>query len=375
MLYIHIPFCKQLCAYCDFHSSISLERKEQMVHALLCEMEERKNYLPAPQFPATLYFGGGTPSTLSPAELHGLIEKARQLFTPPAFSEITVEINPDDSTPEYIAQLRDMGVNRLSIGVQSFHERLLKQLRRRHSAQQAIDCVKTAQEAGFKNITIDLMYGLPQQTPEEWRQDIALALSLHVPHISAYHLSIEPKTLFGKQYAKGTLPLPEEATGVQQFLYLHDTLEDAGYMHYEISNFARNGFRAEHNSGYWKGFPYLGIGPSAHSYNGQSRQWNIANNRRYMEAIENRQPAFEIEQLTTGMQFNEYLLTSLRAAEGADLQHIAKTFGELFLQRCLQQAQQHLAAGILARTGNQLHIPPRRFLLADAIIRDLFWVE
>ncbi|MDR0694502.1 MAG: radical SAM family heme chaperone HemW [Prevotellaceae bacterium] len=375
MLYIHIPFCKRLCAYCDFHSSMSLERKEQMVHALLCEMEERKNYLPAPLFPATLYFGGGTPSTLSPAELHGLIEKARLLFTPPAFSEITVEINPDDSTPEYIAQLRDMGVNRLSIGVQSFQERLLKLLQRRHSAQQAIDCVKTAQSAGFKNITIDLMYGLPQQTPEEWRQDIAQALSLHVPHISAYHLSIEPKTLFGKQYAKGTLSLPEEATGVQQFLYLHDTLEDAGYVHYEISNFARDGFRAEHNSGYWKGFPYLGVGPSAHSYNGQSRQWNMANNRRYIEAIENRQPAFEIELLTTGMRFNEYLLTSLRTAEGADLQYMEKTFGKPFLQHCLQQAQQHLSAGVLVRTGNQLQIPPRRFLLADAIIRDLFRIE
>ncbi|MDR2801953.1 MAG: radical SAM family heme chaperone HemW, partial [Prevotellaceae bacterium] len=257
MLYIHIPFCKQLCAYCDFHFSISLERKEQMVRALLCEMEERKNYLPAPLFPATLYFGGGTPSTLSPAELHGLIEKARRLFTPPAFSEITVEINPDDTTPDYFAQLHGMGVTRISIGVQSFQERLLKQLRRRHSAQQAIDCVKTAQAAGFRNISIDLMYGLPQQTPEEWRQDIAQALALHVPHISAYHLSIEPKTLFGKQYAKGMLLLPEEEAGVQQFSYLHRTLVDAGYEHYEISNFARSGFRAEHNSGYWKGFSYL----------------------------------------------------------------------------------------------------------------------
>ncbi|MDR3350829.1 MAG: radical SAM family heme chaperone HemW [Prevotellaceae bacterium] len=375
MLYIHIPFCKQLCAYCDFHFSISLERKEQMVHALLREMEERKNYLPAPPYPSTLYFGGGTPSALSPAELQTLTDKARRIFTPPDFSEITVEINPDDSSPAYFAQLHKTGVTRLSIGVQSFRDELLKQLRRRHSAQQAIDCVKTAQDAGFKNISIDLMYGLPQQTPEAWRQDIAQALSLQTPHISAYHLSIEPKTLFGKQYAKGTLPLPDEETGAQQFLYLHHALEDAGYTHYEISNFARPGFRAEHNSGYWQGFPYLGIGPSAHSCNGQSRQWNIANNRRYMEALENRQPAFETETLTPGMRFNEYLLLSLRTAEGADLQYMAKTFGEPFLQHCLQQAQRYLSTGDLVRDGNKLHIPPPRFLLADAVIRDLFRME
>ncbi|MDR3134276.1 MAG: radical SAM family heme chaperone HemW [Prevotellaceae bacterium] len=373
MLYIHIPFCKQLCAYCDFHFSISLERKEQLVRALLCEMEERKNYLPAPLFPSTLYFGGGTPSVLSPAELHALIEKARMLFMPPDFSEVTVEINPDDSTPAYFTQLHEMGVTRLSIGVQSFQERLLKQLRRRHSAQQAITSVKTAQAAGFKNISIDLMYGLPQQTPEEWQQDVALALSLRVPHISAYHLSVEPKTLFGKQYAKGTLKLPEEETGAQQFLYLHHTLEHAGYAHYEISNFAIDGFRAEHNSGYWQGFPYTGIGPSAHSYNGQSRQWNVANNRRYTEAIENRRPAFEVETLTGEMKYNEYLLTSLRTAAGADLQHISKTFGQPFLTHCLQQAQQYLSSGDLLRSGDRLHIPPHRFLLADAIIRDLFW--
>ncbi|MDR1406045.1 MAG: radical SAM family heme chaperone HemW [Prevotellaceae bacterium] len=375
MLYIHIPFCKQLCAYCDFHFSVSLEWREQLVRALLCEMEERSNYLPAPLLPATLYIGGGTPSALPPAELRGLIEKAGRLFTPPAFSEITVEINPDDSTPAYLSQLYVMGVTRLSIGVQSFHDRLLQLLRRRHSAQQAITCVKTAQAAGFKNITIDLMYGLPQQTPEEWRQDVAQALSLHVPHISAYHLSIEPKTLFGKQHAKGTLLLPDEETGAQQFLYLHHTLEKAGYEHYEISNFARNGFRAEHNSGYWQGFPYLGIGPSAHSYNGQSRQWNIANNRRYVASIENRLPAFEMETLTTEMRFNEYLLTSLRTAAGADLQYLSKTFGEPFLQHCLQQAQRYLAAGDLLRTGNRLHIPPHRFLLADAVIRELFSVR
>jgi oxygen-independent coproporphyrinogen-3 oxidase len=374
VLYIHIPFCKQWCAYCDFHFSISLERKEALLHALLREMETRKNYLPLPLFPATLYVGGGTPSVLAPAELNGLLETAGRLFATPAFSEITVEINPEDSTPAYLEQLREMGVTRLSIGVQSFQERLLNLLRRRHSAQQAVDCVKSAQAAGFDNITLDLMYGLPQQTPDEWRQDIAQALSLGVPHLSAYHLSVEPKTFFGKQQEKGLLPLPGEETSTQQFLYLHHTLEKAGYEHYEISNFARPGYRAVHNSGYWKGFPYIGFGPSAHSYNGHSRQWNVANNRRYVEAIENGTPAFETEELTTAMRFNEYLLTSLRTADGADLPHLAATFGEPFLQHCLYHAQRYIATGDLLRTGDRLQIPPRRFLLADAVIRDLFWI-
>ncbi|MDR1681673.1 MAG: radical SAM family heme chaperone HemW [Prevotellaceae bacterium] len=373
MLYIHIPFCKQLCAYCDFYFSISLERKAQMIAALMREMEERRGYLPFLRFPATLYIGGGTPSVLTPDELQGLIETAQRVFAVNIFSELTVEVNPDDVTPDYARRLRAMGVNRLSIGIQSFHDHHLKRLRRRHSAMQAITCVKTAQEAGFENISIDLMYGLPYQTPDEWQHDIAQALSLCVPHISAYCLTIEPNTLFGKQQTKGTLTLPDEETVIRQFAVLHTALETAGYTHYEVSNFALHGFQAVHNSGYWQGVPYIGFGPSAHSYNGESRQWNIANNVGYLRAIENGQQAFEVEILTPEMRYNEYLLTSLRTAAGANLQHIAQTFGEPFLHHCLQQAAKYIACGLLLQHHQQLQIPPTQFIISDGIIRALLW--
>ncbi len=373
MLYIHIPFCKQLCAYCDFYFSVSLERKAQMVRALLQEMEARKNYLPSPYPLPTLYFGGGTPSVLTPEELRLLIEKARQVAGTGVFEELTMEVNPDDITRGYVEQLRALGVNRLSIGIQSFQDKQLQFLRRRHSAQQAIESVKVAQAAGFGNITIDLMYGLPGQTLEEWQQDILQALQLDVPHISAYHLAVEPATLFGRQHAKGLLELPGEELSEQQFLYLHDILERAGYEHYEVSNFARSNYRAVHNSGYWKGFPYIGIGPSAHSYDGESRQWNVANNIRYLEAIENGLPAFEKETLTVTMRFNEYLLTSLRTAEGADLDYVAETFGACYQNHCMQKAAPYIAAGTLVKIAGRLQIPPRNFLVSDSIIRDLFW--
>jgi oxygen-independent coproporphyrinogen-3 oxidase len=344
-----------------------------MIAALLREMEERQGYLPFSRYPPTLYFGGGTPSVLTPDELMILTQKIRQVFAVESFSELTVEVNPDDITREYAAQLRTMGVNRLSIGIQSFREPHLKRLRRRHSATQAIACVETAKEAGFENISIDLMYGLPHQTLAEWQSDIAQAISLDVPHISAYCLTIEPKTVFGKQVANGALSLPDEATGVRQFACVHTELENAGYTHYEVSNFARSGFQAVHNSGYWQGRPYIGLGPSAHSYNGKSRQWNVANNLRYLHAIENGLPAFETEVLTLEMRYNEYIITSLRTAAGADLQYIAHTFGEPFVRHCLQQAAKRIDRGQLIQCGQQLQIPPLHFIVSDEIIRELAW--
>ena len=373
MLYVHIPFCKQLCAYCDFYFSVSLQRKEQMLRALLHEMDVRVGKQQSTDL-NTLYFGGGTPSVLTPPELFLLIEKAKKRLEVNAFSELTVEVNPDDISFEYATQLREIGVNRLSIGIQSFCDNQLKTLRRRHNSAQAKESVRAAQAAGFKNITIDLMYGLPNQTIEDWKNDVAQALALDVPHISAYMLTIEPHTIFGKQQIQNSLSLPSEEICEAQFLYLHDTLEGVGYEHYEVSNFARKNFRAQHNSGYWKGFSYVGIGPSAHSFDGKNRQWNVANNLRYLEAIENNFPAFETEILSPEMRFNEYLLVSLRTAAGADLQHIGSTFGESFLQHCLAQAQIYLATGKLVKTNDCLHIPPRQFLLSDSIIRDLFWI-
>jgi oxygen-independent coproporphyrinogen-3 oxidase len=344
-----------------------------MVHALLCEMDARKGELPLPLSPATLYFGGGTPSVLSPDELSLLIEKARALFAVTPFSEITLEVNPDDVTYDCALQWRAMGVNRLSVGIQSFHKHHLQRLRRRHSAAQSVACVAAAQAAGFDNISIDLMYGLPQQTDDEWRQDVAQALSLGVPHISAYQLTVEPKTLFSKQQAKGALSLPDEETVVQQFLFLHHSLESAGYAHYEVSNFARSGFRALHNSGYWQGAPYIGIGPAAHSYDGKRRRWNVANNRHYLRAMEQQAPAFEEEILTPEMRFNEYLLTSLRTADGADTHYIRHTFGEPFWRHCIRHAEKYLAAGTLVQSEGRWRIPPVHFIVSDEIIRTLFY--
>ncbi len=354
-----------------------------MVHALLREMDLRKDCFVViasdskaiyNDVPNTLYFGGGTPSVLEPRELQQLIEKVKILRGVDSFDELTVEVNPDDITSAYAQALRAMGVNRLSIGIQTFDDALLKNIRRRHSSAQAIASVQMAQAAGFDNITIDLMYGLPGQAMDAWKRDVAQAMALDVPHISAYHLTVEPNTLFGKQQAKGLLHLPEEELGIQQFLYLHDTLEETGYEHYEVSNFARRGFRAVHNSGYWQGFPYIGIGPSAHSYNGCRRRWNVANNLRYLQAVENSEPFYESEELTTEMRFNEYLLISLRTAAGVDLDYITKNFGVSFLEHTLQQVQRHLATGTLAKNDNRLQIPPRQFLRADEVIRDLFWV-
>ena len=375
MLYVHIPFCKHLCAYCDFYFSVSLQRKEQMFRALLREMEVRiPTYNQQTTGLNTLYFGGGTPSVLTPSELSQLIEKAKKLLNVNSFLELTVEVNPDDISSEYVTQLREIGVDRLSIGVQSFRDEQLKNLRRRHSAKQAIESVEKAQAAGFTNITIDLMYGLPEQTMSDWQRDVEQALALGVPHISAYLLTIEPNTIFGKQQAQNLLSLPSEEMCEAQFLYLHDRLEQAGYEHYEVSNFAQKNFRAKHNSGYWKGFSYLGIGPSAHSFDGENRHYNIANNIRYLEAVENNLPTFESEKISKETRFNEYLLVSLRTVEGGNLQHIHSTFGESFAEHCLQQAQPYLCSGKLIKTDYQLHISPRQFLLSDSIIRDLFWV-
>ncbi|MBR6831442.1 MAG: radical SAM family heme chaperone HemW, partial [Tidjanibacter sp.] len=267
-LYIHIPFCKRLCGYCDFFKTMSLRHCDDMVVALKREMEHRRDFFDGDPL-TTIYIGGGTPTVYDPQVLQGLIDRAVELWGDAELGEITVEANPDDLTPDYLARLRQTRINRLSIGIQSFIDRDLQFMNRRHSAEQAIECVKEAQRAGFDNITIDLIYGVPGMSNEEWRRNIVTALDLEVQHISAYHLGIEPGTLFGK---RGVVPVDEQ-TSEEQYLMLHRMMEEAGYEHYEISNFARSGRRAQHNSSYWHGVRYLGVGPSAHSYDGARRWW------------------------------------------------------------------------------------------------------
>jgi oxygen-independent coproporphyrinogen-3 oxidase len=375
-IYIHIPFCKQLCAYCDFYSSISPEGKSDVVHALLHEMTLRRNYLPASgEGLVTLYFGGGTPSLLTPAELKRLLQEAQTVFNVNAFSEVTLEANPDDLSPAYLDALLDLGINRLSIGIQSFNNTHLQWMRRRHTAAQAVESVKHAKEAGFVNLTIDLMYGFPALQPEEWAQTLRQALALDVPHISAYHLTIEPRTLFGKQAEKGLLQPLREEESEQQFLLLHHTLTQAGYVHYEVSNFARPGYETQHNSAYWQQQPYIGIGPSAHSFNGTSRQWNIANNRQYVAALTQGLPFFDSETLTPTMRYNEYVLTGLRTAQGIEPAYIRQHFGEQYAHYFSQHIKPYLQTGKLQQQDERIYIPPLHFFVSDAIIEHFFILD
>ncbi len=345
-----------------------------MLQSLEKEIELRKNYLEVfSDEPSTLYFGGGTPTVYSPQELSVLAEKAKAIFNVKEFVEFTVEANPDDLTPQYLEGLVNIGVNRLSIGIQSFNNEHLRWMNRRHTAAQAADSVRRAQQAGLKNITVDLIYGLPQLRSEEWARTLDQALRLDVPHISAYHLTIEPRTVLGKQLEKGLLKPIDEEESEQQFLQLHTTLAQAGYEHYEVSNFARPGMQAVHNSNYWLQQPYIGIGPSAHSFDGKSRQWNVANNRQYMEALQSGATFFEREELTPEMRYNEYLLTGLRTAKGVNIDYIRSNFGERFAKYLLRETQSLLQSGKLIQTSNIFHIPGEHFFLSDSIIGELFY--
>jgi len=345
-----------------------------MLQALLQEIMLRTDYLNKPIAPATLYFGGGTPTVYSPRELSIIINQVKEAFQITNFEELTVEANPDDLNCQYLSELHGVGATRLSIGIQSFNDEHLRWLKRRHTATQAIESIYLAKQAGFENITIDLMYGLPQLSIDEWEATIDKALALDIPHISAYHLAIEPKTALGKLQQKGLLrPIAEEESE-QQFFLLQQLLTQAGYEHYEVSNFARAGKHAVHNSLYWQQESYIGIGPSAHSYNGHSRQWNVANNRKYLSALQEGRLLFEHERLTPVMQYNEYLLTGLRTVKGVSLAYIRHRFGENIADYFIRQVQENLRQGIIIKENDIYYIPARQFFLSDSIIEKLFYL-
>lgn len=371
--YIHIPFCKKLCSYCDFYFTMSLEHKEEMLDALAKEIAERRDYLHGETI-STLYFGGGTPTVCSTSQLKVLIDRVKELY-PCQIEELTVEANPDDLTPEYLADLRAIGVNRLSIGIQSFVERDLQLMNRRHNAQMAIDVVPMAQAAGFDNISIDLIYGIPGQTEEEWIDNLEKALSLNVQHISAYHLSIEPKTVFGNKMKRGLFrPIDDEASE-RLYRLLESRLKGGGFEHYEVSNFAKPGFYSRHNTAYWTYAKYIGIGPSAHSFDGTSRQWNIANNSRYLKAIANGTVHYEVEHMSLAEQYNELILTSLRTMWGLDRQALQTRFGEPLVGYFNASIKPYVDCGKLVDDGVSVRIPTEHFLLSDGIMSDLFYVE
>lgn len=369
-LYVHIPFCKQACHYCDFHFSTNLLAKAELVQAIAHEIDLRAGELPTRRL-ETIYFGGGTPSLLTEAELSQVLDAIHRNFTVEPDAEITLEANPDDLTFEKLRMLRRY-VNRLSIGIQTFDESTLRWMNRAHSATEAERCVGLAWEAGFENMSIDLIYGIPNRPESLWQADLDRALSLRVPHISAYALTIEPDTAFGRWTKTGKLSPVDDALSAVQFEELVHALTKAGYEHYEISNFALPGRYARHNTAYWQQRPYLGIGPAAHSYDGQSRQFNVANNGRYIAALRQDQIPAEREELTQANRVNEYLLTGLRTMWGCQLTELNQLLGEEFLVRNRVEARQLQQAGWLVVDDGVLRLTEAGKLFADRVAADLF---
>lgn len=322
-LYLHIPFCKQACHYCDFHFSTQLNGKVRLIQAILKEIDLQKNYLENKTL-QTIYFGGGTPSLLSEAELDDIFHKIQEQFEVLPDAEITLEANPEDLNSEYLSVLKKRGINRLSIGVQSFQDKNLLFLNRNHSAESAKNAILNAQQIGINNISIDLIFGIPNSTIDELKADILTAINLNVPHISAYSLTIESKTVFGVRKRKKQFHEIPDVEMAKQFEITHTLLEKNGFEGYEISNFAKNGNYSKHNTSYWMQEEYLGIGPSAHSFNGNSRQWNISNNIQYCQSIENSTINAEIENLSNLDKINEYIMTRLRTQWGIDLNWVEK---------------------------------------------------
>ncbi|WP_299431964.1 radical SAM family heme chaperone HemW [uncultured Maribacter sp.] len=369
-LYIHIPFCKQACHYCDFHFSTSLGKKEAMLSAIGKELELRKFEF-KDAIVETIYFGGGTPSVLDTSEINKLIETVYGNFKVIENPEITLEANPDDLTSEKLQQLHASDINRLSIGVQSFFEDDLKLMNRAHSSTQAHQSLKAATTL-FDNISIDLIYGMPNMTKELWLQNIETALSFNIPHISSYALTVEPKTALASFIKKGQLAPLDEELAQEHFFILKERLEKEGFIGYEVSNFGKPNYFSKNNTAYWLGKKYLGIGPSAHSYNGENRSWNIANNPKYIQAIEKGELPAEVEKLTIVDRYNEYVMTGLRTIWGVSLNRVASEFGEEYYEYLVQQSKKHIDEGLLVVTQNVLLVTPKGNFLADGIASDLF---
>lgn len=368
-IYIHIPFCKQACHYCDFHFSTSLKLKEPLIEALCSEIIQRKEYL-KDQTIQTIYVGGGTPSLLTAEEIDRIFQVLESTFDLSRVKEITLEANPDDLTFDKLTELSHTPINRLSIGIQSFRHQDLTYLNRSHNVDQAIQSVQKAAELGFKSISVDLIYGIPQLTDSDWKSNIEQALRLPIDHLSCYALTIEEKTVFGNWHKKGRLTVMDEDEVNRQFLTLIEKASQHGFEQYEISNFSKKGSEAMHNSNYWKGKHYVGIGPGAHSYDGKSRQWNIAHNVQYIKGVTTGEPYFEIEELSPSDQFNEYILTSLRTRWGCDLHMMKEKWG---IDLSKNEAITLLLEQQLIHLSDQfLKLTEKGKLLADSVTEKLF---
>ncbi len=372
-IYIHIPFCTQKCSYCNFYSVANITLKAQFLEALLLEIASRAKEVES-QTVETIYFGGGTPSILTIVEVKSILKQIRGFYSLHETLEVTFEANPDDLSDEYLIGLKIAGINRLSIGIQSFDDHTLKQINRRHTAADAVSVIESAMILGFDNLSIDLIYGIPNQTDEQWIENLSIAQKYHIAHLSCYALTVEDKTMLHKQIEKGKVPAPAEEDAIRQFNLMMDFAEENGYQQYEISNFCRDGLVSKHNSAYWNGVPYLGFGPGAHSFATPMRRWNLSNVKQYMDGLTNNGCYFEEEFLSEEDRYNEYIMTSIRTSIGCNIDFVKSNFDQKYVNWLTRQLQKidpifivEIPDGfVLSREGK---------LMSDYITRELFFEE
>lgn len=372
-IYIHIPFCKKRCIYCDFYSTTDSRKIPQYIEAIKKEAALRKDYAGG-ETVETIYLGGGTPSQLTGQQVKDIIGHIYNIYSVSENAETTIEMNPDDISLPLLQSLKEAGVNRLSMGIQTFNEQNLKFLNRRHTAAEAIDKVKMCQDCGFDNISIDLIYGMPVESHDDWIADIEKAISLGTQHISAYHLIYEEGTRMTQLLEQGIITETDEEESLSQFKTMIDMLKSAGFVHYEISNFCKPGFESKHNSSYWKGKKYTGIGPSAHSFDGNNRQWNIANLDEYIYKVNNGQQFWEEEILSTAEKYNDLILTSLRTMWGLDMNMLERSFGKIYLDYCMKNAMPHIERGTLSLQDGIMKLTENGIFVSDDIMSDLMYV-
>jgi oxygen-independent coproporphyrinogen III oxidase len=368
-LYLHIPFCKKLCSYCDFYHVIYEGDKSDYISALSTELEARRDYLGNEKI-STIYIGGGTPSLLSVKQTEILLEQIHNYYSIEENCEISIEMNPDDVNPEYLAGIKKININRISLGIQSWRDADLKLLNRRHNSAQAESALRETLKAGFENVTIDLIYGIPGMSINEWSSNLDFSFSFDIKHLSAYHLTFEKGTVFWKMLEKGAIKEIEEDESTALFNLLIEKSEKAGFLHYEISNFGKPGFFSKHNTNYWKQVNYLGIGPSAHSFNGYSRQWNISDVKGYIKSINSGKPFFEREELDNRTRFNEYIMTSLRTMWGMDLDYVEKLFEKEGYDYVVNLSGKFKDYGLMKKEGNYLILTNQGKMISDNIISE-----
>ncbi|MFC2111841.1 radical SAM family heme chaperone HemW [Bacteroidota bacterium] len=370
-LYIHIPFCRDACTYCDFHFSISLNQLEPMLQAINKEIITERDYLEGEEL-ETIYLGGGTPSLLTQKQIEKLFTTIRANYSVNEKAEITLEANPDDLDPGYLSSLRKSGINRLSIGIQSFFDEDLELMNRRHTSSQSKKCLESAYSEGFNNLNLDLIYGMPGMSIKKWQDNLKTALEFKPKHIAAYHLTYEPGTELDYRRSKNRVIPVDENRSYDHYSLLVEIMETSGYEHYEISNFALPGYFSKHNSAYWKGEKYLGIGPSAHSYNGLGRRWNIAKNASYIRGIKEGNSIYKGEFLEKKDRFHDYLMTSLRTSWGVDMLYLRKEWGDEYCEHILKQSVPYVQNGKIVLSGDKLILSTEGMFIADHILREMF---